>query len=74
MSKPFVLTIPTMTCGHCVRTIQSALTDVYPSGAKVDLKAQQITLETPLSSLNEILRALAEAGYSPSSIHQVQTS
>ena len=58
--------IPTMTCGHCVRTITEAVHAVDPAAqVQADLPTHRVNVET--SAPREALVAqLVEAGYTPS--------
>ena len=58
--------IPTMTCGHCVRTITEAVQALDPAAeVKTDLPTHRVDVLT--SAPREALVArLVEAGYTPS--------
>jgi copper chaperone len=58
--------IPTMSCGHCVRTITEAVRPVDPAAdVKADLPAHRVDVLT--SAPREALVAqLIAAGYTPS--------
>ncbi|SEB08804.1 heavy-metal-associated domain-containing protein [Variovorax sp. YR216] len=55
-----------MTCGHCVGAIARAVQSV-DSGAKVDvdLSRHLVRIEPTGAAVNELLNAIAEAGYTP---------
>lgn len=59
------LKLPTMTCGHCVRTVTQAVQQADPQATvQVDLAAQRVQIQ---SSLPEAVfaAALAAEGYAP---------
>lgn len=58
-----VLSVPEMSCGHCVATIEKAVRSVDPA-AKVaaDLAAKSVTVESSAGA-GTIQAAMAEAGY-----------
>jgi copper chaperone len=59
------LKLPTMTCGHCVRTVTQTVQAV-DAGAKVeiDLPAQRVRIESQQPK-EAFAQALAEEGYAP---------
>lgn len=59
------LKLPTMTCGHCVRTVTETVRAV-DAGARVeiDLPAQRVRIESALER-QAFERALADEGYAP---------
>ena len=59
------LTLPTMTCDHCVRTVTAAVRRV-DAGAQldVDLDAQRVRIESTLPR-ERFAEALADEGYPP---------
>ena len=59
------LKLPTMTCGHCVRTVTQTVQAV-DAGAKVevDLPAQRVRIHSQ-QPREAFERALAEEGYAP---------
>lgn len=64
-----LLTVEGMSCGHCVMHVKSALEDVAGvTGAQVDLVKKSAMVEG--ENLNDLAlkAAVAEAGYSVSSI------
>ena len=66
MTKPMIeLTLPTMTCNHCVTTIRKAVAGV-DEGARceVDLDAKRVVVDSPLPP-SDFVEALEEAGYRP---------
>ena len=61
MSTTF--TVPDMTCGHCEKTVRSALAEVLPGAAvTVDLPSHKVVVEGDADKAEEAIR---EAGYSP---------
>lgn len=58
-------TLPTMTCGHCVRAVTDAVKAVDAEAeVEIDLPAHQLTVQTEVP--RETLAArLTEAGYAP---------
>jgi copper chaperone len=57
------LTLPTMTCGHCVRTVTDTVHRLDPAASlQIDLPSHtvQITSSRPAE---EIRKALADEGY-----------
>ncbi|RQP26263.1 heavy-metal-associated domain-containing protein [Piscinibacter terrae] len=59
------LTLPTMTCGHCVRTVTNAVHQV-DAHAKVDidLPTHKVRIESAHAP-QEFERALIDEGYAP---------
>ena len=59
------LTLPTMTCGHCVRTVTETVQAVDPQARlNVDLPSHQVTIVSDQPA-ERFSAALAEAGYTP---------
>ena len=59
------LTLPTMTCGHCVRTVTETVQAVDPQARlSVDLPSHQVTITSDQPAAR-FSAALAEAGYTP---------
>jgi len=58
-------TLPTMTCGHCVRAVTATVQKLDPE-AKVttDLPTHRVEIETRLPA-DQVAQALAEEGYEP---------
>lgn len=57
------LTLPTMTCGHCVKTVTSVVQQVDAQARlQIDLPAHQVRIESAKPAA-EFQRALAEEGY-----------
>lgn len=55
--------IPDMTCGHCEKTLRSALSDVLPDAAvNIDLSTHTLIVTGDAATAEEAIR---EAGYSP---------
>jgi len=59
------LTLPTMTCGHCVKTVTETVHRV-DAGARVaiDLPSHKVQIESPQPA-QAFASALAEEGYAP---------
>jgi len=59
------LTLPTMTCGHCVRTVTETAQRVDPA-ARVDIDLEQhlVRIESALPA-DAFRSALSEEGYAP---------
>jgi copper chaperone len=59
------LTLPTMTCGHCVRAVSETVRRVDAAAkVDVDLPAKTVRIESQ-HARQEFERALAEQGYEP---------
>lgn len=57
--------LPTMTCGHCVRTVTQTVQGVdVAAKVEIDLPAQLVRIES-LHDRQEFERALTEEGYAP---------
>ena len=57
------LTLPTMTCGHCVKAVTAAVQQVDAAAKlQIDLPAHQVRIESSKPAA-EFERALAEEGY-----------
>ncbi len=57
------LTLPTMTCGHCVKTVTATVQRVDPqAGLTIDLPTHQVKIESTLPQ-PVFEQALAEEGY-----------
>jgi copper chaperone len=57
------LTLPDMSCGHCVATVQKTLLQLDPQArVQVDLPAHRVTVETSQSE-QQVRAVLAEEGY-----------
>ncbi len=60
------LTLPTMTCGHCVRTVTDTLKKLDPAAAvEIDLPRHAVRVDTARSEA-EVRYALTDEGYAPS--------
>lgn len=56
-------TVPDMTCGHCEKTIRSALTEALPGAdIGIDLSTHRVTVTGDAAMAEEAMR---EVGYSP---------
>lgn len=59
------MTLPTMTCGHCVRAVTQAVQKVDAQASlQVDLPTHRVRIESALPA-QAFLAALAEEGYEP---------
>jgi len=61
-----VLSVPTISCGHCEKTITEALTPLAGvSGVSVDIPTKQVTVEYDASSasVDQFKDVLAEEDY-----------
>jgi copper chaperone len=57
------LTLPTMTCGHCVRTVTETVQRVDADAKlQIDLPTHQVRIESQLPS-ERFAAALADEGY-----------
>ena len=59
------LTLPTMTCGHCVRTVTETVQRVDSQATvQIDLPSHQLQIESAQPA-QAFAAALTEAGYAP---------
>ena len=59
------LTLPTMTCGHCVKTVTETVQRIDPSArVEADLPTHRVRIETS-EPRERLAAALAEEGYAP---------
>ena len=59
------LTLPTMTCGHCVSVVTKAIKQADPRAlVEIDLASHRVRVETT-EDRETIESAVAEAGYVP---------
>ncbi len=59
------LTLPTMTCGHCVSIVTKAIRQADPkAGVEIDLPSHRVRVET-VEDRETIESAVTEAGYAP---------
>lgn len=57
------LTLPTMTCGHCVKTVTNTVQRVDPAATvRIDLPRQSVQIESSRPA-DELKKALADEGY-----------
>lgn len=57
------LTLPTMTCGHCVKAVTATVQQVDAAAKlQIDLETHLVRIESTQPA-HEFLRALAEEGY-----------
>ena len=59
------LTLPTMTCGHCVRTVTETVQRVDAQATlKIDLPSHQVQIKSSQPA-ERFAAALADEGYAP---------
>jgi copper chaperone len=59
------LTLPTMTCGHCVRTVTATVAKVDDQARlEVDLPTHQVRIESD-KPRQAFVAALSDEGYAP---------
>ncbi|MDE1159337.1 MAG: heavy-metal-associated domain-containing protein [Neorhizobium sp.] len=59
-------TVPDMTCGHCEKTVRSALADALPGAVvEIDLATRKVGVEGDATTAENAIR---EAGYSPEKV------
>lgn len=59
------LTLPTMTCGHCVKAVTAAVQSVDPQAqVRCDLATHQVSVDTAADAA-AVRAAVVEAGYEP---------
>jgi copper chaperone len=59
------LTLPTMTCGHCVSVVTKAIKQTDPQAVvEIDLGSHRVRVDTT-EDRETIAAAVAEAGYVP---------
>jgi copper chaperone len=60
----FELTLPAMTCGHCVKTVTATAQRLDPAAqVQTDLATHRVTVQTT-AARDALVKALAEVGYS----------
>ena len=58
-------TLPTMTCGHCVKTVTATVQRVDATAAlQIDLPTHKVKIDSPLPAA-AFAQALDEEGYTP---------
>jgi copper chaperone len=59
------LTLPTMTCGHCVKTVTQTIQRVDPAARpEIDLPTHRVRIESTKPA-ETFTKALVEEGYAP---------
>jgi copper chaperone len=59
------LTLPTMTCGHCVRTVTETVHRIDATArVSIDLATHQVQIDSPQPA-PAFVAALTEEGYAP---------
>ena len=62
---PLELTLPAMTCGHCVKTVTATLQRLDPQAqVNADLATHRVRVETS-AARDAVVKALAAEGYPP---------
>jgi len=57
------LTLPAMTCGHCVKTVTATVQRLDPQArVQADLATHKVTLDTRAARA-DVVKALADEGY-----------
>jgi copper chaperone len=60
---PFELTLPDMTCGHCVKTVTAAAQRLDPAAqVQADLATHRVKVQTT-APRDVLVKALAAEGY-----------
>lgn len=60
----FELTLPAMTCGHCVKTVTATAQRLDPAAqVQTDLATHRVTVQTT-AARDALVKALADEGYS----------
>lgn len=62
------LSIPALSCGHCVQSVQRALQGLPLQRLSIDLTSKKVRFEAEESLLPELLSRLDEEGYPASRI------
>ena len=63
------MTLPSMTCGHCVRSVTETVQRVDPAATlKIDLPSHQLSIASDQPA-ERFKAALTEAGYAPAPSH-----
>ena len=58
------LTLPDMTCGHCVKTVTTTVHNLDADArVTIDLVKHHVQVESSTASRDAIVQALAEEGY-----------
>ena len=59
------LTLPAMTCGHCVKSVTAAVQRLDPQAqVSTDLATHRVRVDTSAAQAG-VVRALTDAGYPP---------
>ncbi len=59
------VTLPTMTCGHCVKTVTKTVQRVDPAAQlSIDLPSQRVSISSSTPA-QQFVDALSEEGYAP---------
>lgn len=64
MKKEFI--VPDMTCGHCVKSITTAINELIPDATvTADTATHWLTVEAEKIEAQEIMMKLQAAGFNP---------
>lgn len=65
------VTLPTMTCGHCVRTVTETVQRIDPAARlNIDLPSQKVSIDS-VAPAQQLIDALTEEGYPPAASPRV---
>jgi copper chaperone len=65
------LLLPTMTCGHCVRTVTATVQRIDPAAQlRIDLPSQRVQIESGTPA-QQFIDALTDDGYAPAPLPRV---
>ena len=63
------LTLPAMTCGHCVKTVTATVQRLDPRAqVSADLATHRVQVEPVSADAEELAEAIKDAGYTPVSV------
>jgi copper chaperone len=58
------LTLPDMTCGHCVKTVTATAQRLDPAArVQTDLATHRVTIDSAVIARDALVAALADEGY-----------
>ena len=59
-----ILNVPDMSCGHCIKTIETAVRGLDAAASvRADLAAKTIAVDSSIIAVTDISQALDAAGY-----------
>lgn len=64
----YILTVPDMSCMHCVKRIDKTLDDMGASNFEINLEEKTVILNS--ENIKEVLDVLHDAGY-PATVREV---